>query len=278
MTGIVYEQVEGVNGPEGRSAGGGSLSLLGTIIQARPTNFFSMYEAVASTRFSNSGIHPSPSNEDVTITVAPTLAAITPMALEPGTLAPTFNGTTQQTISTSSNNLNYTAFTAIAFIRQTTLATSMIWDFGNSGGAFQCNFQALGGTALFFTARDGVAGDTYSSQWNSGGLTVNVWSMIAMRQPADGTGVNWFKDGIFAANGDVDVTNILAGNATNNWSFNDINGLAGTSRFAISHAANTSFGQRLTGNMFGVVIDETIWTDEQLTALWNLALAQGLNG
>ena len=250
----------------------GGQTTIGFITNLRPLIFVPMFESVGEINFKHHG--PRPPFADLAIGVTPVLDSVAPMSGEAGTRAPAWSN---DDATATGANLTQTVCSGFLFYRNADFSLNQVpWAFGNSGGAASARFQNIGTDAVAVLWDDGP--NRYLSQLDpTEGLSTNVWHMTAWRQPANSDGVNWFHDGTFYANSDAAVTDSLTGVATNNYSFADVNIVAGADRFALGRQADTGGANPYTGDFFHLMIDDRLWTDTEIQNLWDLAIVNGLN-
>lgn len=279
--GVTGSSVEG-------EAAGVSLSVSGLIDEQKPKKFFKLWElATGANNASDHGSEPSTGLLD-TGAPPPTHAAETPMASDPTQTAPSFNGTTAHYLSTFSNDVAgaHSAFnigTVFAFFKLSAspAGVQMIWEQGNAGGATDIQFfffDNAGTHEVWIRTRLDGGANFMASVLIPAAIADNVWHMAAFRQPGLGAGPNAFFDGAFFTTADAELTNSVGGTGDlDDWCAETVAAVAPAVRMAIGANVDTIPANFWDGLIFGVVIDDVLWSDANLNAVWNRALANGLN-
>jgi hypothetical protein len=287
--GVTNNTVQG--GGAGGGGGGSTLTVSELIEREKPKKFFKMWELnTGANNLSDHGAEPSTALLDTGVP-PPTHAAETPMVLDPTQTAPEFNGTTGHYLSTFANDMagSHSAFnigTIFAFFKLQTnpAGTQMIWSQGNAGGATNGElfyFNNAGTSELWVRTRLDGGANFMNSQLlpvGAAAIALNEWHMIGYRQPGLGAGCNCFWDGTFFTSADAELTNAVGGTgALDDWWAETLVAVAPAVRMTIGATPTTVPAGFLDGLIFGVMLDDVLWSDANLTAVWDRAIANGLN-
>lgn len=244
------------------------------INELAPQHFYTLSQEVGSANFGDSGVGPA----GIPIVNTPVFANSVPMASEPITTAALFDGVNDRGLNPNDVD-DFDTGTVFAFFNVAGApgnAQLFGQEFDLGGTIFLLQFLAAGDTVRITITRDGGATNFYNSEFDfSALLTFNTWHLLAARQA--GAGVTWFFDNQFFTVADAEVTETTLGNLDNTaWSAETL--------VATNPADQTILGasgggtQLFPGQVFNLVSDDRVWTDTELTDLWNLALTNGLNG
>jgi hypothetical protein len=163
-------------------------------------------------------------------------------------------------------------------------ASSMLFSQGNAGGATKgqmFHFDNVGTSEIWMRIRvDGASNFMASVLIPSAGsnIALNVWHMIAYRQPGLGAGPNAFFDGSFFTTADAELTNTIGGTQDlDAWYAETTAAGSPAVRAAIAASVDTVPTSFVDGLMFAVVLDDVVWSDANILSVWDRALAKGLN-
>ncbi len=258
--------------------GSGALpaSTVQTITDREPTNWWRGSQLAGSGSVGDLGSKPIGFG---VVSGSPVYAASQPMALEAITTAIELGGA--ETFTTS-EVLVYTEGTFFMFLRLTTNAgVQTLFSQANVGGGSQLSINSQGsGVLQCAILRDGGGNILNSVLTLSAELVLNTWHLIACRQAGDGVGVRWFVDGVFFNPGDAEISQSTAGAGDVDWWFEE-------TASASLPATTVSIGSTIAGGaltnplnnaqFFDGLVDEDFWSDAEMTALWNQAVAQQLS-
>jgi len=257
-------------------AGGGPPAINSTrnfINELLPQHFYTLSQVVGSTNFGDSGVGPA----GIPIVNSPLFANSIPMANEAITTAALFDGVNDHGVNTNDVDGFDTGTVFVFFNLAASLAANaQFYGQSNSDGATRFILQFFADDRVrIFISRDGAGVNVYSSFFDySALLTFNTWHLLAARQ--DGTGITWFFDDQFFTVADAEVTESTLGNLDNTaWLAETLVAAAPADRSFMG--ADAVGNQPFAGQVFNQVNDDRVWTDTELTDLFNLAVTNGLN-
>jgi hypothetical protein len=271
-----------IDGGISLAPGGGAAATVSSLIAAqKPKKFFKMWEEVGF-NISDHGAEPS---ESMTAQGTTTFESETPMLDDPTQTAIEFNGTTGYILSTDAGDVvDFATGTFFCFFKFQTLTNGMLYSQGNAGGATKgqiFHFDSSGTSQIWIRMRiDGGANFMASilEPVGAANIALNVWHMIAYRQPGLGAGPNAFWDGTFYTTADAELTNSIGGTEDlDAWFAETTAATDPADRASIAASVDTVPTSFIDGLEFAVVIDDVVWSDANISAVWDAALANGLN-
>ena len=132
----------------------------------------------------------------------------------------------------------------------------------------------LSGGAFLFRIRNNGASSALECTFTPSAVALNVWHMVAFRQPGTGVGLDAFLDGNFFGPASSEVVNVVNTGTLDDWYATSLNtNPADTMAVGI----RSDLTGPLDGLIFTVVIDDTVISNANLTAIWDRALVNGLN-
>lgn len=259
------------------SSGGVTETVDNLIATLLPSNHWPCNGLVNAIAFNDNGqISPVSLNAINT----PTFADSIPMAAEPRSTATLFTAANSEAGASPSaaGDVNSDVLgTYIGFFKLTSLANPVLTAQGNAGGATLWQLQIFSNESIqvHITVNGGANNLQVVTPLLTGLIDDGEWHMVAYRQPGDGSGMNGFFDNTFIANAAMNT--VLGGTGDVDWWFADTVATAPSTIMGIASTAHTVRASFLDGSLMHQALFPTVLTNDQLTEIWDQAIANGLN-
>ncbi len=258
--------------------GGGSDAFVATRIAALlPSNHWPCNGLTNAIAFNDNGqISPVSLNAINT----PTFANSIPMATEPQSTATLFTAANSEAGASpsQSGDVNSDVLgTYLGFFKLTSLANPVLMAQGNGGGGTLWQLQIFGNESIqvHITVNGGANNFQSVTPLLTGLIDDGDFHMVAFRQPGDGTGLDAFFDNTFFANAALNT--VLGGNGDRDWWFADTVMTAPSTIMGLASSAQTVRQDFLDGELMHHALFPFLLTDDELSGIFDQAIANGLN-